>query len=156
MIEWIIVISLIVGSLLFLLAEFFLLPGITILGLIGIAGIITGIVMGYKYFGNSVGNGILIASLILLILSFALSFRAEFWERFSLKHEITAKVNEDQKPIHVGMSGITLSVLRPFGKVRFENGEVREVVSADAYIPVHTEVVVVEIEHKKITVTPKS
>jgi len=151
MTEWLTVLSLLSVGLVLLLIEFFLVPGVTVLGIMGLLAMFVGIGLSYTYFDTLTGHFVLAGSVLFSLFWFVQSFRVGFWDRFALKKQITAQVNEDESPITVGMIGKTLSALRPFGKVRFENGQIREVFS-DTYLEPHTTIVVIQIDGKKIIV----
>ena len=80
------------------------------------------------------------------------SFRSGAWERYSLKSAIQSKVNEglyDQ--LTIGQEGVTVSVLRPFGKAEFEGKEF-EVSTIGDYIESGNPVRIIKVAPNKIFV----
>jgi membrane-bound ClpP family serine protease len=81
-------------------------------------------------------------------------FRSKSWERFSLKSSIDSKVNdEDIMNLQVGQRGITLSSCRPMGKAEFDNRN-WEVRTNGGYLEAGTEVQIIRIENRTITIEP--
>ena len=137
-----------------LLVEVFIIPGSTIVGLVGLGIQIYGYYLGYEFFGNTIGNlivavGILISSLIVWY-----SFKPGMWEKLTLKDKLEGKLNHGELlKIKVGDIGTTVSALRPSGKAEF-NEESFEVHSPTAYIGAGEKVQVTHITNNKIIVQP--
>ena len=100
MIEWLTVIFLLLLGVIFLLAEMFFIPGITIAGLFGVAFSGAGIYLSYSYFGDDVGNMILLISLLINAITFFYSFKSGLWKKFALNKVINSRVNEED-PIYM-------------------------------------------------------
>ncbi len=116
--EILIVVALILLGILFMLAEIFLLPGISIAGIAGAIFLIGGIVYSYLFIGSTAGNITLAASAIAMGASFFLLLKSKSLRRISLETNIESKVdNSDLGKISVGDTGIALSRLNPTGKV---------------------------------------
>lgn len=116
--ELMIVVALILVGILFMLAEIFLLPGISIAGIAGAIFLIGGIVYSYLFIGSTAGNITLAASAIAMGASFFLLLKSKSLRRISLETNIESKVdNSDLAKISVGDTGIALSRLNPTGKV---------------------------------------
>lgn len=116
--EILIVVALILLGILFMLAEIFLLPGISIAGIAGAIFLIGGIVYSYLFIGSTAGNITLAASAIAMGASFFLLLKSKSLRRISLETNIESKVdNSDLAKISVGDTGIALSRLNPTGKV---------------------------------------
>jgi len=113
-----IVVALILVGILFMLAEIFLLPGISVAGIAGAIFLIGGIVYSYLFIGSTAGNITLAASAIAMGASFFLLLKSKSLRRISLETNIESKVdNSDLAKIIVGDTGIALSRLNPTGKV---------------------------------------
>ncbi len=116
--ELLIVVALVLVGILFMLAEIFLLPGISVAGIAGAIFLIGGIVYSYLFIGSTAGNITLTASAIAMGASFFLLVKSKSLRRISLETNIESKVdNSDLGKISVGDTGIALSRLNPTGKV---------------------------------------
>ena len=154
--DLIIVTLVILLGIIFLLAEIFLLPGITISGIAGFIFLVGGIAYAYMYMGTMAGNMTLIISAFLIMGSFLYFIKSKSLRRISLTTNIDAKVDtSDLKKINVGDVGITQSRLNPMGKV-FINDLTVEAKSIDGQmIDEETEVVVNKVDWANILVTRK-
>ena len=152
MLIWIAIISLIIIGMALLIIELIFIPGTTFVGIIGLLCVISGLVLTFNHFGNSMGwvatGGTAIFSVAVIIYA----FRTGAWNKFALKGAIDSKVNED-KPIglKLGDVGIARSALRPIGKGEFENVEF-EVRSLGELVPTNSKIRIVKIENRKIFV----
>lgn len=154
--DLIIVTLVILLGIIFLLAEIFLLPGITISGIAGFIFLVGGIAYAYMYMGTMAGNMTLIISAFLIMGSFLYFIKSKSLRRISLTTNIDAKVDtSDLKKINVGDVGITQSRLNPMGKV-FINDLTVEAKSIDGQmIDEETEVVVNKVDWANILVSRK-
>lgn len=154
--DLIIVTLVILLGIIFLLAEIFLLPGITISGIAGFIFLIGGIAYAYMYMGNMAGNMTLIISAFLIMGSFLYFIKSKSLRRISLTTNIDSKVDmSDLQKIKVGDVGITQSRLNPMGKV-FINDLTVEAKSIDGQmIDEDTEVIVNKIDWANIIVSIK-
>ena len=152
--DLIIVTLVILLGIIFLLAEIFLLPGITISGIAGFIFLIGGIAYAYMYMGNMAGNMTLIISAFLIMGSFLYFIKSKSLRRISLTTNIDSKVDmSDLQKIKVGDVGITQSRLNPMGKV-FINDLTVEAKSIDGQmIDEDTEVIVNKIDWANIIVS---
>lgn len=143
-------------GIIFLLAEIFLLPGITISGIAGFIFLVGGISYAYMYIGTTAGNLTLIISALLIMGSFIYFIKSKSLRRISLKTNIDSKVdNSDLKKINIGDEGITQSRLNPIGKV-FINDLTVEAKSIDGQmIDEDTVVVVNKVDWSNILVSRK-
>lgn len=143
-------------GIIFLLAEIFLLPGITISGIAGFIFLVGGIAYAYMYIGTTAGNLTLIISALLIMGSFIYFIKSKSLRRISLNTNIDSKVdNSDLKKINIGDEGITQSRLNPIGKV-FINDLTVEAKSIDGQmIDEDTVVVVNKVDWSNILVSRK-
>ncbi len=134
-----------------LLAEIFLLPGITIAGIAGTLFAIGGVAYAYTI-GMSVGNFTLGSSTIVFGGIFFWLLRANSFQRVALKTNIESKVESPRNmDLKVGDEGITLSRLAPIGKARFGNITI-EAKSTNEFIDENSRVVIVSIEGYNVLV----
>lgn len=148
--DWITIVLLIVGGIFLLVVEIIFIPGTTILGLIGGALMVFGIIIGYSKFGSQTGTIILVSSIVAGGIITLIGFKSGVWKKMALKDTNKSKFNEDIKVTHLlGAYGITLSVLRPYGKAEIHNSTY-EVKTLGNYLEsgVKIKVTHVDEEHK--------
>jgi membrane-bound ClpP family serine protease len=152
--ELAIVISIIVLGLLIIMAEIFLIPGTTIVGILGIIVVLVGVAFGYSELGREKGHYVLLGAFISTGALLYLGFKAYTSQKFSLKESIDGRVNViEAGKLNVGEEGISVTSLRPTGKARF-NHELWEVYSIDEIIEPEEKIRIVKIEQNKIFVKP--
>ena len=120
--EWVTLILLLLAGIVLIVIEIIFVPGTTILGIIGFALLVFGIIIGYSKFGSQTGTIILVSTIIIGGGVTVLSFRSGLWKRFALQSSMKGKFNEDIKIEHLlGAEGVTLSACRPYGKAEIYN-----------------------------------
>lgn len=120
--DWVTLILLLLAGIILIVIEIIFVPGTTILGIIGVALVVFGVIIGYSKFGSQTGTIILVGSVVVGGTVTILSFRSGLWKKFSLKDTNRGKVNEDIKIEHLlGAEGVTLSACRPYGKAEIYN-----------------------------------
>ena len=90
---FIIILLLILGVVLILL-EFFVLPGITVAGIVGAVMMLGGIYLSYHHYGSMIGHLTVIGSVIFSLLALWLALKSGTWNRIMLKTEIDSKVEK--------------------------------------------------------------
>ena len=121
-----IIVFLMVAAILLILAEIFLLPGITLAGIGGAFGVI-----------------------------FAWLLRSRSFNKIALKTDIDSKLTSSRDlGIEPGDEGITLSRLAPIGKARIKGINV-EAKSQDELIDENTPIVVIRVDSYNVIVRPK-
>ena len=150
--SWTVIIVLILVGLLFLLLEALVIPGTTIVGVIGFVLIAIGVWQSYAIHGAVVGNIVLLSTVLLSVVVLILALRSKTWKRIMLHTELDGKTNiVEEESVQVGDVGKTISRLAPMGKA-FINNQYFEVTSTGGLIDQETEIRVVKIEGKKIFV----
>ncbi len=140
----------------FLLAEIFLLPGITVSGIAGFIFLVGGIAYSYMYMGTRAGNFTLVISSFLLMGSFLYFIKSKSLRRIALTTNIDSTVdNSDLKKIKVGDIGITRSRLNPIGNVYINDFTVEAKSMDGEMIDEDTEVEVIKVEWSNIIVSIK-
>ena len=139
-----IIVFLMVAAILLILAEIFLLPGITLAGIGGAIFAIGGVVFAYTV-GMWVGHLTLSLSIIAFGVIFAWLLRSRSFNKIALKTDIG---------IEPGDEGITLSRLAPIGKARIKGINV-EAKSQDELIDENTPIVVIRVDSYNVIVRPK-
>jgi membrane-bound ClpP family serine protease len=151
---WIIIIALILIGLTLLILELIFIPGTTVVGVLGLAFTVVGIVISYGHFGSDVGQYFLYSTLVITAVAVFYSFRSGAWTKFSLKSSINSKVNEGlTSTLSVGDTGIARSALRPSGLAEFHNRSY-EVRTQGIFVQAGTPVKIIKIESNQITVEP--
>lgn len=150
-----IIVFLMVAAILLLLAEIFLLPGITLAGVGGLIFAIGGIVFAYTV-GLWVGHLTLAISSVAFCAVFFWLLRSRSFNKIELKTDIDSKlVSSRDLGLQPGDEGITLSRLAPIGKARFKDITV-EAKSLDELIDENTPVIVTRIDSYNVIVRPKT
>lgn len=153
--DWITVILLLVAGMALLIAEIIFVPGTTILGIIGTALVVFGVIIGYSKFGTQTGTIILVSAIVTGSVVTVMSFRTGVWKKFALNTTNESKFNEDIEIEHLlGSEGITLSALRPYGKAEIYNSTY-EVKTIGNYLTSGTKIKVTNVDKDhKIFVEP--
>jgi membrane-bound ClpP family serine protease len=152
--EILIIVFVLVAAIGLLLAEIFLLPGITIAGIAGALFAIGGVAYAYTV-GVMVGNITLGSSVIVFGGIFFWLLRSNSFHRVSLKTNIESTVESPRNmDIKVGDEGLTLSRLAPIGKARFGHVTI-EAKSTNEFIDEHTPVVIMRIDGYNVIVEKK-
>ena len=145
-----IIVFLMVAAILLILAEIFLLPGITLAGIGGAIFAIGGVVFAY-----TVGHLTLSLSIITFGIIFAWLLRSRSFNKIALKTDIDSKLTSSRDlGIEPGDEGITLSRLAPIGKARIKGINV-EAKSQDELIDENTPIVVIRVDSYNVIVRPK-
>ena len=149
-----IIVFLMVAAILLILAEIFLLPGITLAGIGGAIFAIGGVVFVYTV-GIWVGHLTLSLSIIAFGIIFAWLLRSRSFNKIALKTDIDSKLTSSRDlGIEPGDEGITLSRLAPIGKARIKGINV-EAKSQDELIDENTPIVVIRVDSYNVIVRPK-
>ncbi|WPR76419.1 NfeD family protein [Algoriphagus sp. NG3] len=140
-----------IGLVLFMI-EVFLLPGTTVVGIIGLLVSVVGVYYAYLSYNLTTAlwiTGITVLSNVALIWY---GFASGIWKRFSLKTEMEGGAFDGRtEGLAVGMVGIAVSDIKPIGKASFED-KILEVKSESGFIEVGKIVSVIKIENNKIIV----
>ncbi len=147
--------ALIIIGLIFLILEILVVPGTTVVGIVGFILMGIGIWQTYIVYGAPIGHYVLGGSLVLTVGALALSLRSKTWNRAMLHTELTGKANViDETRIKAGDTGKAISRIVPMGKA-FINDDYYEVKSSGEFIDQETEIIVTKIEFNKIFVKQK-
>lgn len=150
--EWTLVITFILIGLGLIVVEVILVPGTTLVGVVGFCLAVAGVVMSFKFFGNTVGWVTLGVSGIVALGMLYWSLRTGAWKQFSLKESIDSKVNEGQLAnLKEGQEGTAVSSLRPMGKAEVA-GTLYEVRTLGGFIDSGTKIKIVKISSNQIVV----
>jgi membrane-bound ClpP family serine protease len=152
---WTIIIILILVGLLFLILEVVVIPGTTVVGIVGFVLMIVAIWQTYVVYGSTSGHLVLGGTLILTLVGLRFALRSKTWDKVMLKSNIDGRANIiPEGSIKVGDVGISSSRIVPTGKALI-NDQYFEVCSSGEFIDPENEIEVVKIEHNKIFVKIK-
>lgn len=151
-------IVLFVAGIVFIVLEMFV-PSFGILGLLGGAGIVSGVVTAAYDTGNafeSLGLALLIALVLVVIVAYIFRRRG-VWNRFILHDRLTTEQgyvpSGDGRERLVGMSGTTLSPLRPAGVADIDGKRI-DVITSGEFVPAGRRIEVVSADGTRIVVKP--
>jgi membrane-bound ClpP family serine protease len=154
MIEWLAVILLIAVGIGLVIAEVIFIPGVTVVGLLGLVFVVAGVLITFLSFDSGTGFIVLGATVITGLTALFIGLKSNAWDKFSLKTINKSKFNEDNPlELHEGDSGIAISALRPIGKAEFRE-KVYEVATLGNYLQPGSKIRIIRISGTKILVEP--
>lgn len=154
--SWLVIATLIVIGITFLLFEILVVPGTTLVGLVGAAMLAFAIYSTYTAHGNMAGTYVLGGTLVLSVASLALALKSNTWKKAMLTTEVNSRVNEvEADKVKPGDEGMAITRLNPMGKALI-NEEYWEVTSLDNIISQNTEIIVTKVDGNKIIVKSKT
>ncbi len=152
---WQLIIILLVGWLLLFL-EVFLIPGITVLAIIGTLTMLIGVVLAFTQFGVLVGSLALLATAIVVVLAIVYGLKTPLFNWLTLRSKVEGRMNViDEKQVRVGDVGKALSKIAPIGKGLI-NDQDFEVQSLGEWIEEGKTIEVIRIHLGKIIVKEKN
>lgn len=141
----ILLIVLVVVAILLFLAELFIVPGISIAGILSGCCIIYANYYAFSEFGTTIGLLTLFASAISFIGSLVWFMKSKTLDKLSLKKNITSTINRNaEEYVHTGDLGIATTRLALIGYANF-NGNIIEVKSTAEFIDAKTPIKIVRI-----------
>lgn len=150
--DWITIAALLLFGLLFIVAEILIIPGTTLVGLVGFALLVAGIWLGYRDLGTTTGHLTLALAAVLVGIVVYIGFRPKNMAKMALTTVNQTRVRDVREPdVLPGAVGRALSALRPAGTALFAEDR-REVVTRGEFLPVGTSVRVLGIEQNRIVV----
>ena len=150
--ELLIVIVLCLVGVLLILTEIFLIPGITLAAVVGIAASIGGIVYAFSRLGVLAGFIALFAVLLVIGIACIYLVRSKAMDRIALTADIDSTITTGEElDIAVGDEGVALSRLNPIGKVQVKN-VIMEGKSVGDFIDERTPIVVISVSPNQLMV----
>ena len=147
-----IVIVLCVVGIVLILAEIFLIPGVTIAALAGAAFSIGGIYYAFRSLGVTAGIITLLAVVAAFGVAFVYLIKSKALDSIALKTDIKSTVADKDLNISEGDTGITVSRLNPIGKVRVNNITM-EAKTLSEFIDENTTIKVIKVMPSQLIVT---
>lgn len=148
---WLIILLLILGGLVLLIIELLVIPGTTVVGIIGFILMAVGVWQAYIVYDSFMGTLVLLATLLISFGGFYLSLRTNTWKKVGLNKSIVSKVNTDSQKLQIGDVGTTTSRLNPMGKA-FINNDFYEVSTNGDFVDNDEEIKIVAIDGNKVFV----
>lgn len=146
----VIVVVLVIGLLL-LFTEVAVVPGFGVAGVLGVLALGGGAVAAWTelgpFWGGVTGGASVVAAVVMLIWL----PKSRAGRKMVLEHSQAAAVSQQDRSSLVGRRGITVTPLRPSGRVRFGAEEV-DVVTEGEYVESHQEVEVMTVEGPRVVV----
>lgn len=125
---------LIVAAILLLLVELFLLPGISIAGILAGGCLLYAIYYAFSFIGTVAGWLTLAVSAIACVGSLVVFMRSKTLDRLALKKDISSKLDRSaEQKVKVGDTGITTTRLALIGYAEI-NGAIVEVKSVGGFL----------------------
>ncbi|HSV76556.1 MAG TPA: NfeD family protein [Bacteroidales bacterium] len=153
--SWIIIVSLIVIGIIFLLLEILVVPGVSLVGIVGGGLIVFAVVSAFTTYGVVEGALTLVGALFASIVAIVFALKSNSWRKAMLNAEVSGKVNViEPNKINKGDEGVTITRLNPMGKAMIQD-EYYEVTSSENLVNENTPIVVVKVDGNKIIVKPK-
>lgn len=150
------VILLILTGFILLLLEIMVIPGTTIVGIIGFLLLAAGIWVTFDQFGVNMGLIAIGSTLAASVLIFMFIFKSNTWKKLMLKENIESKVEAfDKYEPEVGEEGVAISRLAPMGKI-VVNGHEFEAKAQSSFIDEKSVVEIIGVESNKVIVKLKS
>ena len=146
----IIVMSLVVGLIL-LFVEVAIVPGFGVAGILGVLALGAGAVAAWTELGPLWGAVTGGASLVAAIVMLVWLPKSRAGRKMVLEHSQAEATSQEDRSGLVGRRGMTVTPLRPIGRVRFGTDEV-DVMTEGEYIDSNQEVEVMTVEGPRVVV----
>ena len=147
-----IVVALCLVGVLLILAEIFLIPGITLAAIAGIAVSVGGVYYAFSRLGPAAGFIALFAVLLVIGIACIYLVKSKAIDRIALNADIDSTITSGEElKVAVGDEGIALSRLNPIGKVQVKD-TIMEGKSMDNFIDERTPVVVIQVSPSQLIV----
>ena len=146
----IIVISLVLGLIL-LFAEVAIVPGFGVAGVLGVLALGAGAVAAWTELGPFWGGLTGLSSLMAAIVMLVWLPKSRAGRKMVLEHSQAEAVSQEDRGGLLGRRGVTVTPLRPIGRVRFGRDEV-DVITEGEYIDSNQEVEVMTVEGARVVV----
>ncbi len=147
-----IIAMLIITGFIFLAIEFFLIPGFSVPGLVGIALIVYGIYRANIGYGFAGITTTIFVSAVAAIVLIKIAIKSRTVKFFRLDYSEKGNTSVEDYSLLIGKEGKALSDLRPSGTAQIE-GKRFHVVTDGEYIEGNSDIIVKEVEGTRIIVT---
>ena len=152
--SWTIIIAIILIGLFLAVVELYLIPGTTVVGLIGGVIVIIGVYLAFSHKGMGAGIAVMLATIAISALMFVGAFKMFASGKFAVQNEIDGKVDMlKDVEIAMGDEGVALGAIKPYGKALI-NGHRIEVQSKGDFIDEGEKLKIVRVSQNKVIVKP--
>ena len=146
----VIVIVLVLGLIL-LFAEVAIVPGFGVAGILGVLALGAGAVAAWTELGPVWGGVTAVTSLFAAVIMLVWLPKSRAGKRIVLQHSQADAASQEDRSSLIGRRGVTVTPLRPIGRVRFGPDEV-DVITEGEYIDSDQEVEVMVVEGARVVV----
>ncbi|MGB8332213.1 MAG: NfeD family protein [Polyangiales bacterium] len=146
----VIIIVLVIGLVL-LFTEVAVIPGFGVAGALGVLALGAGAVAAWTELGplwGGVTGGVSVITAVVMLIWLP---RSRIGRKVVLEHSQAAILSQQDRSALLGRRGITVTPLRPIGRVRFGSEEI-DVLTEGEYIDTHQEVEVMTVEGGRVVV----
>lgn len=147
------VIGLMVLGLLLIVVEILVLPGVGLIGVLGVGGVIGSVVTAYSQLSPTFAFAALVGGVVASTLLFWLLPKTRAARSMILEVQQLGTAADPRLHNLIGRAGKALTPLRPSGSVDIDDRPV-DVVTDGEYIDTGTRVEVVEVEGSRVVVKP--
>jgi membrane-bound ClpP family serine protease len=134
-----------------IVAEILLVPGSTIIGIIGLALSIVGVTFGFIYLESGIAWLLFTGTLAGTGVFAWLGFRTKTWQKFEVKNVMSSHSPTLSGNVQVGDTGVLITRCAPTGQARFGDA-VEEVSSEGAFLESGSKIKVIHITNSRIIV----
>jgi membrane-bound serine protease (ClpP class) len=142
-----------VAGIVFLAVEFFLVPGFSLPGILGIVTLTYGIYLSYAEYGAAASLLTVLGCFTAALVLFRAALQSKTLRRFSLTHTQRGGIAAEDYSGLLRKTGVALTDLRPSGTAEIDRHRY-SVVTDGTYIEEHTDIVVTAVEGSRILVSP--
>jgi membrane-bound serine protease (ClpP class) len=146
-----VIVTVLVIGLILLFTEVAVVPGFGVAGALGLLALAAGAIAAWTELGPFWGGmtgavSVVVAGIMLIWLP-----KSRVGRQVVLEHSQAQTLSQEDRTGLIGRRGVTVTPLRPIGRVRFGSEEV-DVVTEGEYIDSHQEVEVMTVEGARVVV----
>ena len=145
------IVAVLVLGLLLLLAEVAIVPGFGVAGVLGMLALAAGAIAAWTELGPFWGTVIGAIAIIMSGVMLYVLPKSKAGRRMVLEHSQATAISQQDRSALVGRRGVTVTPLRPIGRVRFGHEEV-DVMTEGEYIESDQEIEVTTVEGPRVVV----
>ena len=147
----VVIVSVLVIGLLLLFTEVAIVPGFGVAGILGVLALGAGAVAAWTELGPFWGVVTGVVSVVMAVVMLFWLPKSRAGRQMVLEHSFAEAVSQEDRSALIGRRGITVTPLRPIGRVRFGRDEV-DVMTDGEYIDSDREVEVMTVEGARVVV----
>jgi membrane-bound serine protease (ClpP class) len=147
----VVIVTVLVIGLLLLFTEVAIVPGFGVAGILGVLALGAGAVAAWTELGPFWGVVTGVVSVVMAVVMLFWLPKSRAGRQMVLEHSFAEAVSQEDRSALIGRRGITMTPLRPIGRVRFGRDEV-DVMTEGEYIDSDREVEVMTVEGPRVVV----